>query len=68
VPDKKSDDQYSEEEAQRRTEATLRAAFNAPHKPQSEMKLGKSSTKSMTPKVAPAQSKKRRKILHSQHG
>lgn len=32
---------YTEEEAQRRTEATLRAAFNTPFKPQSEMKLGK---------------------------
>jgi hypothetical protein len=61
----KSDEQYSEQEAQRRTEAALRAAFSAPHKPQSEMKLG---IKSMTPKVAQAQSKKRRKVLPSQHG
>jgi|GEM_PF-4235917 hypothetical protein len=37
----KSDDQYSDQEAQRRTEAALRAAFNTPPKPQSEMKLGK---------------------------
>ena len=35
------DDQYSDQEAQRRTEAALRAAFNTPPKPQSEMKLGK---------------------------
>jgi hypothetical protein len=35
-------DDYSAQEAQRRTEAALRAAFNAPHKPQSEMKVGKS--------------------------
>jgi hypothetical protein len=62
------DDQYSEQEAQRRTEAALRAAFSAPHKPQSEMKLGKSSTKSMTLKGAQTQSKKRRKVLPSQHG
>jgi hypothetical protein len=45
MDDKKSDDQYSEQEAQRRTEAALRAAFTAPHKPQSEMKLGKSKAK-----------------------
>jgi hypothetical protein len=38
---KKSEDQYSEQEAQRRTEAALRVAFNTPAKPQSEMKLGK---------------------------
>jgi hypothetical protein len=38
-------DQYAPEEAQCRTEAALRAAFNAPHKPQSEMKLGKTMRK-----------------------
>jgi hypothetical protein len=38
--------EYTEEEARRRTEAALRAAFNAPAKPQSEMKLGKSRGKS----------------------
>jgi len=37
----KDSDQYSEEETRRRVERTLRAAFSAPHKPQSEMKLGK---------------------------
>jgi hypothetical protein len=37
----KSDDQYSKEETRRRTEAALRAAFNTPAKPQSEMKLDK---------------------------
>jgi hypothetical protein len=37
----KQDDHYSDQEAQRRTEAALRAAFNTPPKPQSEMKLGK---------------------------
>jgi hypothetical protein len=41
----KKDEAYSEEEARRRAETALRAAFNAPHKPQSEMKLGKSSAK-----------------------
>jgi hypothetical protein len=39
------DEQYSDRETQRRTEAALRAAFNAPHKPQSEMKLGKRRAK-----------------------
>jgi hypothetical protein len=37
---KKSDDQYSEQEAQRRFEAALRGARLVSHKPQSEMKLG----------------------------
>jgi hypothetical protein len=44
------DDQYSTDETQRRTEAALRAAFNAPHRPQSEMKLGKPRAK---PKKSP---------------
>jgi hypothetical protein len=35
------DDHYSAREAQRRTEAAIRAAFNTPPKPQSELKLGK---------------------------
>jgi hypothetical protein len=44
-------DDYSEAEIQRRAEAALRAAFGAPHKPQSEMKLGKSkSGKAKSPK------------------
>jgi hypothetical protein len=48
----KKDDAYSEEEAQRRAEAALRAAFNTPPKPQSEMKLGKSrSGKARSPKL-----------------
>jgi hypothetical protein len=38
---KKLKGEYSDQEAQRRTEAALRAAFNSPPKPQSEMKLGK---------------------------
>jgi len=50
---RKDDNQYSEQEAQRRTEAALRAAFSAPHKPQSEMKLGKSRAK---PKKSPVSS------------
>jgi hypothetical protein len=36
----KQGEHYSEEETRRRVEAALRAAFSAPHKPQSEMKLG----------------------------
>jgi hypothetical protein len=42
---KQPNDQYSQEEAQRRTEKALQAAFGAPHKPQSEMKIGKSKAK-----------------------
>jgi hypothetical protein len=42
---KQADDRYSAQEAQRRTEAALRAAFNTPAKPQSEMKLGKPRAK-----------------------
>jgi hypothetical protein len=41
---KSADDEYSEEETRRRVESALRAAFSAPHKPQSEMKLGKSKS------------------------
>jgi hypothetical protein len=37
----RDNEQYSEQETQRRAEAALRAAFNTPTKPQSEMKLGK---------------------------
>jgi hypothetical protein len=48
---KRDRDQYSDEEAQRRFRATLKAALNTPPKP----------LKSMTPKGVPAQSKKRRK-------
>jgi hypothetical protein len=42
---KERDDQYSEQEAQRRFEAALRGARLVGHKPQSEMKLGKSRGK-----------------------
>lgn len=41
-----ADDRYTDEETRRRAEAALRAAFKAPHKPQSEMKLGKPTGKS----------------------
>jgi hypothetical protein len=47
----KSDDQYSEQEAQRRFEKLVDAALQTPPKP----------LKSMTPKGVPAQSKKRPK-------
>jgi hypothetical protein len=49
MTDKKTGDQYSEEEAQRRFLATVKAGLSTPHKP----------LKSMTPKGVPAQSKKR---------
>jgi hypothetical protein len=51
-PAKSRDDQYSEEEAQRRFLGSLKAALNTPPKP----------LKSMARKGVPAQSKKRRKI------
>jgi len=47
------EDYYSEQEAQQRFMATVKAALNTPPKPR----------KSMTPKGVPAQSKKRRKSL-----
>jgi hypothetical protein len=37
-------DGYSEQETQRRAEAALRAAFNAPHKTYEESKIGKRKT------------------------
>jgi hypothetical protein len=42
---KSRDDQYSEQETQRRAEKALRAAFASPPRPQSEMKLGKPRAK-----------------------
>ncbi len=47
----KPSEQYSEEEAQRRFLAAVKAGLNTPPKP----------LKSMTPKGVPAQSKKRRR-------
>jgi hypothetical protein len=38
---KKSNDQYSDEEATRRMNEALRRALTSPPKPQSEMKIGK---------------------------
>ena len=55
----KSDDRYSTEETQRRAEAALRAAFAAPHRPQSEMKLGKRRAKKANPRRRPASSSER---------
>jgi hypothetical protein len=51
-------DKYSEREAQRRLEAALRGARIVGHKPQSEMKLGKSMGKS---KESPVRQRKRKK-------
>jgi hypothetical protein len=48
---KRSDEQYSEQEAQQRFLAALKAAVNTPPKP----------LKSMAPKGVPAQSKKGRR-------
>ncbi|MFZ1008886.1 MAG: hypothetical protein WAN65_18750 [Candidatus Sulfotelmatobacter sp.] len=48
---KRDDEQYSDEEAQRRFLTAVKAGLNTPPKP----------LKSMTPKGVPAQSKKRRK-------
>jgi hypothetical protein len=50
----KPEDQYSEEEAQRRFLAAVNAGLNTPPKP----------LKNMTPKGVPAQSKKRHKKDH----
>jgi hypothetical protein len=41
-------EQFTDEETRRRVEATLRAAFSMPPKPQSEMKLGKRKGKRKT--------------------
>jgi hypothetical protein len=49
---KQTDEEYSDEEAQRRFLAAVKAGLNTKPKP----------LKSMTPKGVPAQSKKRQKI------
>jgi hypothetical protein len=52
MKDRKRDDTYSEQEAQHRFEAALRGARAVGHKPQSDMKLGKSRGKpSKSPKA-----------------
>src|SRR2546430_2224740 len=51
---KPSKDSNREEETRRRIERALRAAFNTPPKPQSEMKLGKPRGK---PRKSPAKRK-----------
>lgn len=55
---KNRDEQYSEEEAQRRFLAAVKAGLNAPPMP----------LKSMTPKGVPAQSKKRRSVSRHPKG
>jgi hypothetical protein len=52
------DEQYSEEEAQRRFVAAVKAGLNTKPKP----------LKSITPKGVPAQSKKRRQKYRLGHG
>jgi hypothetical protein len=44
IPDN-HDDQYSDEEATRRTNEALRRALTSPPKPHSEMKIGKRKAK-----------------------
>ena len=51
---KKVDDNYSDQETARRTEAALRAAFKSPHKTYEELKVGK-------PRAKPSKSPGRRK-------
>lgn len=57
----KSDELYTEQEAQRRAETALRAAFNAPHKPQSEMKIGKAKASRGKSPAAPARKARAKK-------
>jgi hypothetical protein len=50
------DDQYSDEEAERRAREAIRRSFEIPHKPQKEMvgKVGRAQSKRGTkPKSAP---------------
>jgi hypothetical protein len=51
-------EQYSEQETKRRRDAVIKRMLATPPKPHSEMKVGKPSGKSMTPKGGAAQSKK----------
>jgi hypothetical protein len=53
---KNSDERYSDQEVQRRTEKALRAAFNTPHKTYEESKIGK-------PRAKWLKSPKRRKAV-----
>jgi protoporphyrinogen oxidase len=56
MTNRRSKDEYSEEEAENRVKAALRAAFSTPPKPQSEMKLGK-------PRAKPRKSPGKRKAV-----
>jgi len=51
---KNRDEKYSDAEAKRRTEAALRAAFQAPHKTYEESKIGKRRAK---PSASPGRRK-----------
>ena len=57
---KRSDEKFTEQETAYRRDAVIKRMLATPPKPHSEMKVGKPGGKSMTPKDAPAQSKKRR--------
>jgi hypothetical protein len=50
----KQKDQYSDEETVRRREAAIKRMFPPPHKPLSEMKLGKSKSLKSSVKERPA--------------
>jgi hypothetical protein len=47
MPDRSSDDSYSEEEIAQRRDAVIKRMLNTPPKPHSEMKVGKSKGKNM---------------------
>jgi hypothetical protein len=47
----KSSDHYSDQEAQRRVEKALRAAFSTPHKTYEESKIGKPRSYSKSKRV-----------------
>lgn len=56
-----TEDQFSAEDTARRRDAVIKRMLATPPKTHSEMKVGKSKAKSMTPKGVPVQSKKRPK-------
>jgi hypothetical protein len=65
TPKPRDGDQYSDEETIARRDATIKRMLATPPKPHSEIQVGKSRAKSMTPKGAPAKSKKKN-VAHRQ--
>ena len=55
----KPEEPYSQQEAQKRFEAALKGAMNTPHKPNEELKLGKSTAKRSGRSDRPARRKRR---------